>query len=213
MREARRWAALALLLRWGALRLCDRAHRIVAASTRRLADAARLDTWAGSRGVALDAVDTALLALLVDQRAVVRGRCLDRLAIRGQRRTELEAAMGRSPARHLAAMRRRSGIAETLRPLSPAVVAGLWLRGGRRVRRRIEWYLAEGRRVRPLLSGDEVMACGVPRGPAVGRCLAALRRRRVDRAMQSVAQERAFVKRWLGHPGAGMTRERKEALR
>jgi hypothetical protein len=51
--------------------------------------------------------------------------------------------------------------------------------------------------VRPLLSGDDVVSLGVRRGPAVGECLAALRRRRLDGALTTLAAERAFVGAWL----------------
>jgi hypothetical protein len=37
----------------------------------------------------------------------------------------------------------------------------------------------------------------MPRGPQVGRALARLRRRRLDGAVGSVAEERELVKEWL----------------
>jgi len=77
------------------------------------------------------------------------------------------------------------------------VLAGAWLGGGGRARRRIEWFLSQGRAVRPLLSGEDIVALGVPRGPQIGACLAALRRARLDGALATVAQERNFVKEWL----------------
>jgi hypothetical protein len=88
-------------------------------------------------------------------------------------------------------------VAELLEAHPAPVLAGIWLRGGARARRRIEWFWSRGRAVRPLLSGDEVVALGVRRGPAVGACLAALRRRRLDGAVTTIGQERSFVTEWL----------------
>ena len=64
-------------------------------------------------------------------------------------------------------------------------------------RRRIEWYLASGRAVQPRLTGGDLLALGVPRGPQIGRALAMLRRHRLDGAAGSVAEERELVKEWL----------------
>ncbi|MEX2221809.1 MAG: hypothetical protein WEG40_08425, partial [Candidatus Rokuibacteriota bacterium] len=78
----------------------------------------------------------------------------------------------------------------------PALL-GAWLRAGTRGRRRIQWYLARGRAVRPRLSGEDLLALGVPRGPRVGEALDRLRRLRLDGAVGSVAEERELVKEWL----------------
>jgi len=207
-REPRPQAGLELILRWQAPRLWDRGYRATPMAARRLHDAAHLQAWTRARDVALDPTDIALIALLMGQLPEVRRACLSRLAISGKRREILEAATARPLARLLAGAHRRSEIAEALRPLPVAVLAGAWLRAERPVRRDIEWYLREGRGMRPLLSGGDVVACGVPRGPAVGRCLAALSRARVDREVRSLGQERAFVKRWLADPGP--MRARKE---
>src|SRR5262249_8720557 len=73
---------------------------------------------------------------------------------------------------------------------------GAWLRGGRLARRRIQWFWSRGRHVRPLLSGEDLMALGVARGPRVGQCLASLRQLRLDRRVTTRNQERTFVKAW-----------------
>jgi hypothetical protein len=52
--------------------------------------------------------------------------------------------------------------------------------------------------IRPLLSGDDLVALGVRPGADIGGCLAELRRRRLDGAVTTMTQERAFVKEFLG---------------
>jgi tRNA nucleotidyltransferase (CCA-adding enzyme) len=86
---------------------------------------------------------------------------------------------------------------EVLRPVPAAAALSAWLRGAARARRRIEWYLSEGRAVQPRLTGGDLLALGVPRGPQIGRALAMLRRRRQDGAVGSLAEERELVKEWL----------------
>ena len=54
-----------------------------------------------------------------------------------------------------------------------------------------------GRAVQPRLTGGDVLALGVPRGPEVGRVLGMLRRKRLDGAAGSLAEERELVKEWL----------------
>ncbi|HKW91188.1 MAG TPA: hypothetical protein VJX92_04760, partial [Methylomirabilota bacterium] len=68
---------------------------------------------------------------------------------------------------------------------------------GARGRRRVQWYLARGRAVRPRLSGGDLLALGVPRGPRIGETLGRLRRLRLDGGTGSLAEERAVVKEWL----------------
>jgi hypothetical protein len=51
--------------------------------------------------------------------------------------------------------------------------------------------------VQPRLTGGDLLALGVPRGPRVGRALAMLRRHRLDGEAGSLAEERELVKEWL----------------
>jgi hypothetical protein len=51
--------------------------------------------------------------------------------------------------------------------------------------------------VQPRLTGGDLLALGVSRGPQIGRALAMLRRRRQDGAVGSLAEERELVKEWL----------------
>lgn len=191
--------AFELLIKWGALTLCNIDSRKGRRITRKLADMERFSRWAGQAGVAVEPAEVALLALLAGERPSAVGRCLDRLAITGAPRARLEAAAAAAPlARRLEqGGLRPSLVAEALRAASGAVLCGAWLLGGRRARQHIQWYLAHGRAVRPLLSGEDLLALGVPRGPRVGEGLRLLRRLRLDGALGSLAQEREFVKEWL----------------
>jgi hypothetical protein len=84
-----------------------------------------------------------------------------------------------------------------LRPAPEATLLGAWLCGGRRARGRIEWFLGQGRGARPLSSGDDVVAAGVPRGPRVAQALALLRDLRLDGRVKTKDDERAAVADWI----------------
>jgi tRNA nucleotidyltransferase (CCA-adding enzyme) len=198
--EAEARQGFALLLRWGALRLWHRGYRATPRAPGRLRAAARLLGWARRAGVALDPAEVFLVALLLDQPAAVAARCLERLAITGQPRAALGAA---SEAARLARRLGRpalrpSAAADALRAHPAVTLAAAWLRGGPRARRRIEWFFQDGRTARPRLTGEAIVALGVPRGPAVGECLAALRRLRLDGVTRTPSAERRFVEEWLG---------------
>jgi tRNA nucleotidyltransferase (CCA-adding enzyme) len=192
-------AAFDQVLRWRLLTLWDRRFRPDARVRGRLRAMRRIQACARSAGLSVDAGDAALVALLIGQRPNVVDACLDRLAIRGEPRRALAAAVRGAGAR-LARARRPSEIADALERLPMTVLAGAWLAATGPVRRRIEWFLEEGRATRPLLSGKDLIALGVPRGPAVGLYLSRLRHQRLDSRATTVRDERASVKRWLGNP-------------
>jgi tRNA nucleotidyltransferase (CCA-adding enzyme) len=197
--EPRRGRGVALLLRWRALRLWDRAYAESPAGVDRVRAATRLLGWAERGRLPLHPTHVMLIALLTDQSRPVTARCLGRLALDGEpaRRIQ-EGAMAATLARRLDGARWRSPsqIAEALGRHSLEALAGAWIRGGRVGRRRVEWFLRRGRSVRPRLSGDDIVALGVPRGPAVGECLAALRQRRLDGLLRTRNDERRFVESW-----------------
>lgn len=197
--EGRSRGAVARLLDWRALRLWDRGYRASPDTLRRLRAVDRLRAWAEQAGIALDPGEVLLVALLLDQRPRVVGRCLERLAITGEPLSALrQAAAAATLARRLDGRAfRRSEAALVLNAWPRSALIGAWLHGGGRVRRRIEWFLTEGRAVRPLVSGDDVLHLGVPRGPDVGACLSALRRLKLDGGVTTMEQEREFVKEWL----------------
>jgi tRNA nucleotidyltransferase (CCA-adding enzyme) len=190
--------ALKLLLGWKALKLWNIGYRFVPEISRRLPAASRLMAWTRAQGIGVDASELYLVSLLADQRLPVATATLHRLAVSGEPLARLRAALAARPlAARLERESRPSRIADMARAQPMTAIAAAWMLGGARARRRLQWFLSEGRAVRPLLAGEDVVALGVPRGPRVGDCLAELRRRRLDGALVSVGQEREFVKEWL----------------
>jgi tRNA nucleotidyltransferase (CCA-adding enzyme) len=183
------------LVRWQATRLWN----LDGATSRHMAAAERLGHWARSAGVAVDPAELVLLALALGRPAEVVERSFDRLALAGEPRARLEAGVLAGPlARRLEAARLPpSAVGALLQAAPEAAALAAWLRGGARARRRIQWYLAQGRAVRPRLTGRDLLALGVPGGPRVGAALGMLRRHRLDGRAGSVAEERELVKEWL----------------
>ena len=192
--EPRARRAFELLVRWKATSIWN----IDGARASRLAAPERLIRWARAAGVAVDPAELVLSALLIGRPPAAIVRALDRLALTGLPRANVEAAALAAPlARRLEARRLQpSAIDRMLRAVPAPALLGAWLRAGERGRRRIQWFLARGRAVRPRLSGGELLALGVPRGPRVGATLERLRRLRLDGVLGSLAEERALVKEW-----------------
>jgi len=200
MDEREPWRALALLLDWRAFRLWDFSYRATPATRRRLGDLRALLSWARESGITVDAVEFALLCLLFDQPRPVAERCLRRLAVASGLAARVDPAGARDLARRLIALRprRSSRVAELLRPARETALLGAWLASPRTKRREIEWYLREGRTMRALSSGEDVVAVGVPRGPLVGQALGLLRDLRLDGRVRTLCDERAAVADWMG---------------
>jgi tRNA nucleotidyltransferase (CCA-adding enzyme) len=205
MDEPNPWKALGLLLDWGALRIWDAGYGVTARSRGRLVAARRFAAWARTAGIAVEPGGLALVALLFDQSRPTAERCLRRLAVPGARTERLDTAGARALARRVGApgRQRPSAIAGTLRPEREAALLGAWLCGGRRARSRIMWFMAQARGARPLSSGDDVVAAGVPRGPLVAEALGALRDLRLDGRVRTKDDERAAVAEWI----EGLTRK------
>ena len=72
------------------------------------------------------------------------------------------------------------------------------LKAGEPAARWVRGYLDELRHVRPLLGGNDLLALGVERGPAVGEVLRELRCAHLDGEVRSREDEVAFVRRRLG---------------
>ena len=78
------------------------------------------------------------------------------------------------------------------------VAAALEVNSG--VRERMTHYLEEWRRVRPLLTGRDLMKLGVAHGPQVGDLLDLLLEARLEGKTVTKADERAFVRQRLALP-------------
>src|SRR2546422_8707631 len=114
----------------------------------------------------------------------------------------LRHALGEGRARlaRLSAASAPSTRARLLRELAPVALAWLWLVGDGNARAALDWYLGLDRA--PVsLSGDEVIALGVPRGPAVARVLTELRDGWLDGRITDRATEIEQVRRLLTKGG------------
>ncbi|MBI2493876.1 MAG: hypothetical protein HYV94_17490, partial [Candidatus Rokubacteria bacterium] len=90
--------------------------------------------------------------------------------------------------------------ARHLRGLAPVAPAWHWLCGDRAVRATLDWFTGVAGGPAALTGGD-VIALGVPRGPAVARVLAAVRDARLDGTITTRAMEEEHVRHWLAKGG------------
>lgn len=199
------WRALADLARWGGLGLLHRGLRASAALLGRLRTAATLAGRPGWPAQGVDRLQLALALLLLEAAPGVRRGVARRLGL-----LPASGPLLRLPAEVRRLRQALSGrpapsrVARALRAASGAAAGAAWVVGGPTVRRRLEWYWTEGHAVRPELGGTQLLAAGIPAGPAVGACLEALRDARLDGRVRSAADERAWVERWRrGRKGAG----------
>ena len=179
--EARADLTLVRLGRGGAFRLLDPRYRFTASTRRLVAELPAAVTWARQRGLDVDPVGLAALALTSDQPHAVATAALERIAFVGEPLARLRQALaeGRALVARLREANTPSARARVLREQPPVGLGWLWLLGDGGTRAALDWYLGLDR-APVALSGDEVMALGVPRGPAVARVLAELRDGRLD---------------------------------
>jgi len=205
-------AAFARLGTAGAFRLLDHRLRFSRATAARVGALPRALEWMRAHGLAASPLELAVLALVGEQADEVALAGLKRLGFAGEPLARLVRARAGGPviAERLAALSsaRPSRRAALLRDRPPIELGWAWLRGDRRGRATLDWYLGEAAGVRAVLGGEELVALGVPRGPAVGRVLGELRDARIDGAARSRADEEALVRSWTeGRPDST---ERKE---
>jgi tRNA nucleotidyltransferase (CCA-adding enzyme) len=182
LREAARLGAWGLI--GGEVRVGRRVPRLLGAA---LAPRA-LDGLGPETPIAL-----ALLALADGGRAVETW--MDRLALAPARREAIRQARRDAPGLAARVARaREGGAAYRLLQGAPEVTLA-WARthAAGAARRQLDRHLRSGRRLRPLATGEDVGALGVPPGPAVGEILRALR------AAQAAGQVRSRpgALRWL----------------
>jgi len=194
--EPRAAAALSMLARGGVPRLLDPRWRLTRAGAGRLAAVSATLDWVREHRTARPVVVGAL-ALAAEQPAAVGEAMAGRLGLSGEPLRELRRALTEAPslARRLAGAT-PSAAARALRAATAAELAALHLAGGA-ARERVEWWVTTGRSVEPLLSGDDVLALGVTRGPAVAAALAALRDARLDARVVDRATEIDYVRSWM----------------
>jgi len=147
---------------------------------------------------AADPTRAALMILSAGAPSRARALLADRLAIRGRARTSLLAfsrvssSLGRLAARRPASPSR---IARACERADATVLLAAWASGSGRLRAAIDRYLAQDRATRAALTGDDLQRIGIPRGPHIGRILAALRWARIDGSAVDEAAQRRLAKR------------------
>jgi len=193
------WERILLALgRLGAFRLLDPAYRFSSAARERIQALSELLEWGCERGVVLAPLPLALACLVGHLPVPVAERCLRRLALSGEPLARLLEACTQGPAvarrldAHAAAL--ASQRAAILRAQTTETLGFAWLVGSRFARGQIQWFLAEGRGIRPLLSGEDLLTLGVPKGPAVARVLHRLRDQRLDGQVSSREAEVRMVR-------------------
>jgi tRNA nucleotidyltransferase (CCA-adding enzyme) len=198
--EPQAGAILLRLGRSGAFRLLDPGYRLTAAGRRRLGALPEALDWARRRGLDVDAAALAALALADGRPAAAA--LFTRLGFAGAPLAVLaraHAGAGALAAR-LAGAGAPSERARELRGAASLELAWLWLAGDGEVRAIVDWFAGVDPRV-VSLSGDDVVALGVPRGPAVARVLAEMRDARLDGRLASRAMEEAHVRAWIAKGG------------
>jgi len=90
-----------------------------------------------------------------------------------------------------------SQVVYLLSPFSgPAILVNWVACDSARVREQLSRYWEEYRLVRPVLTGDNLRAMGLPPGPVYGRILEALRDARLDGRISSEEEERQIAEEW-----------------
>jgi tRNA nucleotidyltransferase (CCA-adding enzyme) len=213
--EADAESVLVRLATGGAFRLLDPRLRATRTARARLARFAAARAWARTRHVVVADIELLLFALLDAQAPAIARDVLQRLGIAGEPSTRLLRALARyeALARDLGAASRPSQQAHLLRPVSTLELA--WLAAGddREVTARSEDATRRTGDARPALRGHDVIAFGVPAGPAVAAALEALNDARLDGEVTTRSEEEAFVRAWArtvdgrGPSGPGSSRK------
>lgn len=123
-----------------------------------------------------------------------------RLALTRELRESLrQMAQLRAVERRLRGARRPSTADRLLQGLRPLQLAYMAARDGMAspVYNWVDWFATTGRRLRPSLTGRDLLALGCPPGPAVGRLQQALRAAVLDGKVRGRAEEKRWVARTL----------------
>jgi tRNA nucleotidyltransferase (CCA-adding enzyme) len=188
-------AALSVAARAGVVRLLEPRWRPGRATATRIAALDAVLRWAAEHRIA-SPLTVAAVALATEQPSAVAATLLERLGLTGEPLARLRRALdeGSRLAARVREAGSRSETARVLRDVGGAALVSLRLTGDARVHERLDWYVGEGRAVAPELDGDEVIALGVPRGPAVSDVLNALRDGRLDGRLVDRQAEIRYVR-------------------
>jgi len=193
------WPAVERLATWGVLRALDGAWAGAPSEAVFRATAAALRPGAPCATPDAEPWIAFFLELVEPVPAGERDRVLDRLAAPRRLRDAVRdaAGLGRLAAGPLGSETemRRSEIRRLLAACAPESLVHACARSaGGPAAARVALHLSELRHVRTRLSGSDVEALGVPRGPAVGRILAALLDAKLDGLVVSRADEEALAR-------------------
>jgi tRNA nucleotidyltransferase (CCA-adding enzyme) len=195
MREPEPATIFIRLGRVGAFRLILPGYRFASQTAERFQQIQRSMIWSNKAGFSVDFIELMLAALIENLTEERAGQLLERLSIRGERRERL-LRLRREPEAGLSADS-PSQLVRLLKPLHPTALGWLWVRGTPSVKRKVEWFITEGRAIHPLMTGDDLLTLGVPVGPRVGEYLWRLRAARADGAVATREEEEKLVKAWL----------------
>ncbi|HLZ72940.1 MAG TPA: hypothetical protein VKV26_23800 [Dehalococcoidia bacterium] len=98
-------------------------------------------------------------------------------------------------------------VVEALARIELPAIRGAGARAGGAKAKLVRRYIGQWRDLRPRLRGDDLLALGVPAGPAVGAVLRALTAARLRGRLPDRSAEQAFVGRWLEAARTGQTFE------
>ena len=192
-------AALAALARAGAFRLAAANHRATRATVTALAALPAALQWARARSLAVPPLEVLAAALVEGQAPAVTTATLRGLGLAGAPLERVREALAQAPVlgARLRAATRPSEAARAVRGASPTALAWLRLAGDAAAGARLDAALDTERAARPALAGGDVLALGVPRGPAVAAALDALRNARLDGEIRERQDEIDYVRTWL----------------
>jgi tRNA nucleotidyltransferase (CCA-adding enzyme) len=179
----------------GVFTLFDRRYRYTDRTAAHVAALAALGNASASNALGVELV---LLVLLGDQPEAVATAVLRRLGIVGEPLARLERARADAPrvAAALASATTPSARARLLRGRRAAERTWLAITGNPAVRAAIDEFTGAGD-AGPALRGDDVIALGVPRGPAVAAVLDRLRDARLDGEVRDRTGEAEYVRHWV----------------
>jgi tRNA nucleotidyltransferase (CCA-adding enzyme) len=212
-REPRPTDIMISLGRLGAFSLLEPSYRFPLAIALRLKELSRFLSWSADHQIPVEGPRLFMLALVSHLDGSRAERALRRLALSGEPLRRLIQARAEGPAlvERLADAVRPSDRARWLRGQPLEMLGWTWLLAPAIVRRQIEWFLIEARHARACLGGDDLLALGVPEGPAIGALLDRLRDARLDGGAATRDEEAALVRTWMNSPAGGVVPETWEA--